>query len=33
MYKYNMNDQTAATMYESARNRLLELLRQEKEVK
>lgn len=33
MYKYHMNDETAATMYESVRHRLLELLSQEKEVK
>src|SRR5437660_6184755 len=34
LYIYNyMSDETAAKMYESAKDRLLELLRQEKEVK
>ena len=33
MYKSHMNDETAATMYQSARDRLLKLLRQEKGVK
>jgi hypothetical protein len=33
MYKIGMSDETAAKMYESARDRLLELLRQEKDVK
>jgi hypothetical protein len=33
VYKQHMSDETAAKMYESARDRLLELLRQEKHVK
>jgi hypothetical protein len=33
LYKYVMPDETASKMYESARDRLLELLRQETEVK
>jgi hypothetical protein len=33
MYKYDMLDETATKMYESARDRLLELLRQETEIK
>jgi hypothetical protein len=33
MYKYDMPDETAKKMYESARDRLLELLRQETEIK
>jgi len=32
MYKYDMADETAIKMYESARDRLKELLRQETEV-
>ncbi len=32
-YKYVMSDETASKMYESAKNRLLELLLQEKEIK
>jgi hypothetical protein len=33
MYKFLMADETASKMYESARDRLLELLRQESEIK
>src|SRR6476660_4858930 len=33
MYKYDMNDETAKKMYESARDRIKELLRQEAEIK
>jgi hypothetical protein len=33
MYKIGMSDETAAKMYESARDKLLELMRQEKDAK
>jgi len=33
MYKYNMPDETATKMYESARDKLRELMRQETEIK